>query len=789
MSEPAKIETPPATDNRQRFTPDEVIASQRNRQLIIITVVCLVLAGLVALTRVTSKPEVPVVELPLVGGTTEAPAFKKADVTAIEIWGGTSPKLVLRNEREQWRVPGRFNTPADEREVNALLTKLMDAKRLNRPASTQAESFVLYRLEDEAAAHLRILGEGGKELLHLMVGKAETGNRAFVRFVGDGAPAGIFEVSDMTGDFDSLYSRLHLTPEGTPNTKRWLDLSSFQPLPFEAVAQRISLRDGDRTVQFSRVAGSDPGAEDWEMVSPRKSRANGANVRAIVDALMNFNASDIAGKLDTDGGALGVIDAKREIVVEYTEGEKQTVSRLYFGNVKDNQVATLLKATDRGELVYWCSDAALSRIFRPTGDFLEKARLVLIPDGIQPTQMLFFDKGKVVRIERDASDRWQISEPFIGKASLAAVSNVLTTLLALQGYGDDAKSIKRDELKLGPGLSEQWIEAQWKPRDNGSDGDDEPDTPEKPEDPETPTQPKPPALKTARLYFGVAVDGDVPVLRLQEGDEDRVFWIPQARLAELFTSPRDLQEPENTGAMKFTDEPVEITVRDGESTLKLEKADGWKIAGEPPVAADSVPLNQLQNGLRSLTGVRHEGVIDHEALGVGENAKRAITVALGREETSQRITLRFGTPDHGYTPVWSERTGSEEKLHWVDDANADALFINPADYRMLGSFKAKVRQILVSWEGNVGGVQPKDAGRTKEQALALVKQIVAEAATADFIELQRKHNEDSVPDNTYDVDESPKFVKPFTRLASELKVGEVGYCESKFGFHILKRVE
>ncbi len=778
MSEPAK------TDDKQRFTPDEVIASQRNRQLIIITVVCLVLAGLVALTRLGSKPEAPVIELPLVGGTTEAPAFKKADVRAIEIWKSGSNKLVLRNEREQWRVPAKFNTPADEREVNALLTKLMDAKRLNRPASTQTESYILYRLEDEGAAHLRILGESGKELLHLMVGKAETGNRAFVRFVGDGAPGGIFEVSDMSGDFDSLYSRLHLTPEGEPNTKRWLDLSSFQPLPFESVAQRISLRDGDRVVLFSRVAGSDATREEWEMTSPRKSKANGANVRAIVDALMNFNASDIAGKLDTDGAALGVIDAKREIVIEFTEGEKQSVSRLYFGNGEDNQVATLLKATDRGELVYWCSDAALSRIFRPTGDFLEKARLVLIPDGIQPTQMLFFDQGKVVRIERDASDRWQINEPFIGKASLAAVSNVLTTLLALQGYGDDAKAIKRDELKLGPGLSEQWIEAQWKPR--ASDGDDEPDTPE---DPETPVLPKPPALKTARLYFGVAVDKDVPVLRTQEGEADRVFWVPQARLADLFFSPRDLQEPENTGAMKFTDEPVEISVRDGESTLKLEKADGWKIAGETPVAADSVPLNQLQNGLRSLTGVRHDGVIDHEALGVGDNAKRSISVALGREGTSQRITLRFGTPDHGYTPVLSQRTGAEEKLHWVDDASADALFINPADYRVIGAFKAKVRQILVSWEGNVGGVQPKEAGRSKAQALDLMQRIIVEAATADFIELQRKHNEDSVPDNTYDVDESPKFVKPFTRLASELKVGEVGYCESKFGFHILKRIE
>jgi parvulin-like peptidyl-prolyl isomerase len=46
-----------------------------------------------------------------------------------------------------------------------------------------------------------------------------------------------------------------------------------------------------------------------------------------------------------------------------------------------------------------------------------------------------------------------------------------------------------------------------------------------------------------------------------------------------------------------------------------------------------------------------------------------------------------------------------------------------------------------------------------------------------------------VPDNTYDVTDTSNYVPPFKRLAANLKVGEVGYCESDFGFHILKRIE
>ncbi|MBX3458347.1 MAG: DUF4340 domain-containing protein [Planctomycetes bacterium] len=774
MTEPAKTEA-------SRLTPDEVIAAQRNKQLIIVTAVIAVLAGLVAITRLTGKVEAPVREVPLTGGTLEKPGLEKSEVARIEIFSGQG-KLELTNQGG-WRIPTRFNAPVDEREVDSLLTKLRDSRRLSRPASTRPETFVLYRLDDESAAHLRLSDKSGKELLHLLIGRAESGNRAFVRLTGQGAPEGVYEVTDMTGDFDSLYSRLNLNGEGEPDARRWLDLSGFRPLPYSAVARSIAVRDGAHEMRFSRTPGSDDAADLWEMTSPRKAKANGANVRGIVDALMNLNASDIAGRLHPDGPALGVAQPEREITLEYTDESRQVTVRLYFGVKKDNSVAVLLKSADQGELVYWCSDWALTRMFRPMGEYLERQRHTLVPDGVQPAQLTIFKEGAVVRLERDEAERWKLTEPFTGKASAIEVSNLLTTLMALQGYRETMDDTRRSQLKLGPGLSTHWIEAQFKPRKEG-DGDEEPDTPEAP----VPTLP---ALKRATLYFGEVQDGEVPVLRKEDGVDDQVFWLDSARIKDLFVPARELQESENTGGLKFNDQPAVITLRNGEAAIKLEKSDGWKIAGEAPVAADSTVIDQVLRALRSLAGVRHEGVINHAALGVSEDAASAITLALGKEEGAETIELRLGKPDGGYVPVLTLRGSAEPRLHWVREQDTAALLPDFADFAVPAPFKARVRQVLVAYTDNPGGVAPRSA-RTRAEAQELANRVLEQARTGKvFTALQTEFNDDAAaPEGEYEVDEKAgRFPKPFVRAAAGLAVGEVGVIESRLGFHVVKRVE
>ena len=771
---------------KKSATPDEVIARQRNRQLLVITGVIALLAAAVWVTRMTSSDTPEVETLPLVGGTKEDPAFDREKVAKIEIWKGEGEPLTLQKSGDEWTVPARYGLPADDAAVGSLLTALFDGRRLNRPSTSVNANYVLYQLDMESAAHLRLRDADGAELLHLLVGKEEAGSRAFIRMMGDGAPEGIFEVLAASGQFNSLYSSLKLTPEGQPDPKRWVDFSGFEPLPYVAVARRISIRDGDRRLQFERVPGSDPADDKWEMTKPRKA-----------PALNNLRATDVAGPMTEQAGPLGVGE-KREVQVEYTDDEVAHTSTLKFGKQQDGKVAVQLSGAEEGEFVYWCGDFSLSRVFRPTGEYLDKKRVLLVPDGVQPQRLSIVSEGSATTVQREEGN-WRLVEPFEGAASNNLVNGVVTALSSLSGYVVDAQSVNRDELKIGPGLSTRWIEARYSPGvPSDQDGDGAQDAPE-PEtpgedapapEPATPPEDTPaePAMKSARLYFGTTVDNEIPVLRVVEGEPEQVFWLPEAQVLELFPAPRDLQDAVVIGAVKYDQSPTGLVVKDSEKQLTLTRSEGeWVIGEEPPVKADNDSVDGLIRRLRGLTGIQHEDATQAEALGAWpEAATRSIRVTV----EGGGAQIYFGNAQQGYVPVLTRRDGSDDALHWVKQADVDALFVDPADYRALGEFQVKVRQVLVSWKGKNARVTPKDPARTREQAQQLVEEIIQRARGGeDFVELQRQYNEDSAVENVYDVSKTSNDVRPFKRLASELDVGEVGYCETDFGFHILKRIE
>ncbi len=105
--------------------------------------------------------------------------------------------------------------------------------------------------------------------------------------------------------------------------------------------------------------------------------------------------------------------------------------------------------------------------------------------------------------------------------------------------------------------------------------------------------------------------------------------------------------------------------------------------------------------------------------------------------------------------------------------------------------KVKVQHILISWKGANPRVTPKDAERTKEQATALRDKVLRQARTkgGDWKQLQADHNEDNQPHTTYEADAKTALVKPFLDLSMKLGVGQIDWCESEFGYHIIKRIE
>jgi len=110
---------------------------------------------------------------------------------------------------------------------------------------------------------------------------------------------------------------------------------------------------------------------------------------------------------------------------------------------------------------------------------------------------------------------------------------------------------------------------------------------------------------------------------------------------------------------------------------------------------------------------------------------------------------------------------------------------------------AKVKHILISWKDladNFDGRQdPRAAARSKKDAEDAVDAIVGQLrAGGDFDALMRAQSEDTgsaESGNPIAVSPEAGLVIEFKQLGLRLEVGEIGVCESQFGFHVMKRVE
>jgi hypothetical protein len=107
---------------------------------------------------------------------------------------------------------------------------------------------------------------------------------------------------------------------------------------------------------------------------------------------------------------------------------------------------------------------------------------------------------------------------------------------------------------------------------------------------------------------------------------------------------------------------------------------------------------------------------------------------------------------------------------------------------------AEVKHILVGWKDLTGGPgDARAAARTKEQADQEVAAILAKARSgASFEELMAVHSEDqgsAVSGQSYKVAPDAGLVIEFKQLSLRLNPGEVGVCQSDFGYHVIKRFQ
>lgn len=515
------------TEAKPAPSPDEVIAKQRNRQVTILSVVIIALAALVMLSRLTESTETPLKEVLLVGGTAEAPRFKAADVLKVRLFKGNSAGadvLEFVRDGQGWRIPAYYGSAADSGSLDRLLEKVCAATRMNRAAVTDPSRFPLYRLGDDEAATLQLEGGSGL-LLHLKLGLDEAQTYDLVRIIGPDAEEGVFEVKGMGGSFDTLYSGLLLGVNGAPDRRRWLDFSAFQTVPRGADVMRVTLLDSDRKLEIVRTEGSMISDDSWTMTSPRRAKANNANVRSLLDVLSNLKPVDIAGDAAT-AEKFGVARSTQVLRIDYAvQGKEQSVV-LQFGVTEGDNVACQLQGNPPG-LVYWLNEYSRGRFFRPVQDYTELGSLTAIAtfrgvksvdldhDGIRYT---------FTNANPEGAASWSMTSPNEQPVDQSQLNALLGGIGNLQG-SRELGNPDRAALQVGDGLSHRAIRVTTvTPRKPGQPGDSPPTDGLK--------------QQVVTVYFGVARNNEVAVLLVADG-RDELYWVSETRVRRMFIDPAD----------------------------------------------------------------------------------------------------------------------------------------------------------------------------------------------------------------------------------------------------------
>ena len=106
--------------------------------------------------------------------------------------------------------------------------------------------------------------------------------------------------------------------------------------------------------------------------------------------------------------------------------------------------------------------------------------------------------------------------------------------------------------------------------------------------------------------------------------------------------------------------------------------------------------------------------------------------------------------------------------------------------------RSKVQHILVSW-ASLRGEEEGAGGRSRAEADALAEKLLARVRAGEPMEpLMAEFSEDPGSADTgeaYEVTPDAGLVFEFKRLGLRLEVGEAGLVMSKFGWHVMKRVE
>lgn len=503
----------------KRYTADDVISSQRNRQKGLIVVLVVLLAAGIGFDKFIKPDEkTKAHEIWLIDPDAD---FKKADIAEVEIKPAAGKAFTIKQvavgKEKKWLVSSRFDCQANSAAVGALLTKLTDARRLSIPTTTDESKFVIYSLDDKSAVTVVLRDSSGKEIFSLKVGKAPEGNRDFVRLTKEGATEGIFELVYKTKSTGSLYSRLNMKGQSQVNPGRWLNMSAFRVMPLAGVADGLVLRNATETSSFLRKPAADNQPELWQMISPNKATALGETIKSVITSLTNLSASDVAGLSAQDASKLGTATPKRSISLEYSvpaDDKPGSIDETHnvevsIGIEKDGQVAINIFDGSIGTYIFWTAAEPIERLFRPSYDFLKRENLQVKTSSeiAQSIEIKTADFQATIERKPDTNNDWVITSPDSHGADTSSIIRLISFMESVRGYAaGDLSDLINDE---------RWISFTY--IISGQD-----------------------TTRMAVLAFGSPVDDLIPV-RLDKDDESKYFRVHQSDITVFMPEYNDLR--------------------------------------------------------------------------------------------------------------------------------------------------------------------------------------------------------------------------------------------------------
>ena len=300
------------------------------------------------------------------------PVSNTGDIGKLEI-SSASGVIILQRDRQNkndWKMTAPVNDRADAKQIEALLTALVNLKKQQDIKGENAPSMETMGLDD-AALELTLGGIDGKQI-------------------------GVLRFGNDAGFVDSIYARW----ENDTPFACWSDTQILAAVSHDAMRDirllsipveemwRVNVQHGTET---SFIIESNPADSPWVITKPLRTGADPDAVSARLALVANLSASGFIDNPDSEVTAAFTTDAK-------------TVS-VWRRSIKDPVRLQLVKSPDGKTGYAKVSDRA--PVFRVDPGFIEN--IGINPNDLRDKRLMPFNPKSVLAIEINAKPNHRVS--------------------------------------------------------------------------------------------------------------------------------------------------------------------------------------------------------------------------------------------------------------------------------------------------------------------------------------------------------------------------------------------